>query len=316
MIDVTDAAAFETSDRVTVAMCTYNGAQYLDEQLQSLLDQTHKDWDLWVSDDGSTDATLAKLDAFADRCTGRHSVTIVKGPQRGASENFLSLLHHPDLPTRGLVALSDQDDIWHPHKLARAVDKVAPTEGPVLYGAQSIHKDKDGRTKGRSRSTGRQPTFANALAQNVISGHSSVLNPAALAIVRRAPTDLPHHDWWIYQLIANSGGTIIRDTETVLTYRQHDSNVMGAHNGLRASILRYWQVFNGTYGEWVSANLTALRAMSNDLTPAARDLLDALAATPRRLGFRRARVFMRFGIVRQSRFQTYALWAAVALGRV
>jgi cellulose synthase/poly-beta-1,6-N-acetylglucosamine synthase-like glycosyltransferase len=79
---------------ITLLMATRNGAAYLPEQLASLAAQTECNWRLWVSDDGSTDATGLILAEFARH----HPVRVLGGPQQGAAQNFLTLLCHRTCP--------------------------------------------------------------------------------------------------------------------------------------------------------------------------------------------------------------------------
>src|ERR1700712_481069 len=103
---------------IAVLMGTFNGAEYLDEQLQSLADQTYSNWSLHVSDDGSSDSTCEIVSRFASSVSQR--VTLRRGPQTGFAENFLALAHDEAID-RALFAFCDQDDIWYPEKLKRAV---------------------------------------------------------------------------------------------------------------------------------------------------------------------------------------------------
>ncbi|MFC6643288.1 MULTISPECIES: glycosyltransferase [Sulfitobacter] len=300
---------------LTIALCTFNGAAYLREQLDSYLVQNHTHWQLWVSDDGSNDATLDILQEFDRRHGNRHPVRVIKGPGQGVATNFMSLLCHPEFPT-GPVALSDQDDVWLDHKLTRAIAQIQDYEGLVIYGAQSLHVDNTLRAIGRSRTLGSRPSFGNALVQNVISGHSCVLSAEALELVRRAgvPMGVPYHDWWLYLLISGAGGQVIVDDATALLYRQHDSNLMGAHRGQRARITRARQVLRSEYGNWVGANAAALATRAQLLDPMARQILENFrepAAGPTRIAQLR-----RLGIARQGRLGTACLYAAAALGRL
>jgi glycosyltransferase involved in cell wall biosynthesis len=301
--------------RITIALCTLNGAAHLAAQLASYAAQNHTAWDLWISDDGSCDGTRALLEDFAARHGAGRDIRVLHGPQRGVAANFLSLLCHPGLPVQP-VALSDQDDVWLPEKLGLGLACIGG-DAPCLYGAQSIHTDARLRPVGRSLGGG-VPGFANALIQNIVSGHSAMLNAPALALVRAAgvPEGVPYHDWWLYQLVTGAGGTVIVRPEAVLMYRQHGANAMGSRQGLRAAVVRTAQVFGCTYGAWVAANTAALRQVAPLLTPAARATLDALAATPQRIGLARLRSFRRFGIRRQGRTSTALLWLAVLSGRV
>jgi len=300
---------------LTIALCTYNGAAYLREQLDSYLSQRHKNWQIWVSDDGSSDTTLEILDNFGRRHGYHHPLRVIEGPREGVAANFLSLLCHPDFPA-GPVALSDQDDVWLDHKLSRARAVMEGLTGPVIYGAQSLHVDNTLRTISRSSTAGSRPSFGNALVQNVISGHSCVLSAEALDLVRRAgvPMGVPYHDWWLYLLISGVGGQVIIDDAPVLLYRQHESNLMGAHRGPRARIARARQVLRSEYGNWVGANAAALTTRAQLLDPMARQILEDFREPT--TGPSRMAQLRRLGIARQGRLGTACLYAAAALGRL
>lgn len=304
--------------RITICLCTRNGAAHLQAQLDSFTAQTHRNWALWISDDGSTDATRDILHSFRRAHGARHDIRIIDGPQQGVAANYMSLLSHPDLPP-GPVALSDQDDVWHPDKLARAIAAIAPHGGPVLYGARYLFCDAVLNVTGHAPVARRGPSFANALVQNIVSGHTAVLNAGALALVRRAgvPSDIPFHDWWLYLLVTGAGGTVICDRAKVLRYRQHGANTLGAHHGARAAAARMAMVMGHRYGDWVRANWGALRHVPGLLTLENRDLLRALCAPGApRAGLARVTLLSRSGLHRQTRAGTAALWLAALLGRV
>jgi glycosyltransferase involved in cell wall biosynthesis len=303
---------------VTILMATRNGAAHLPAQLDSLVAQSHADWVLWVSDDGSTDATRAILARFGQDHPGRLA-RLVEGPRAGgAAGNFLSLLCHPDLPP-GAVALADQDDVWLRGKLARGLrrlDRVPPGR-PGLYAAESLLTDVDLRPFGRSREPAARPSFGNALVQNLFGGHSTMLNAPALALVRAAgvPQGIAFHDWWLYQLIAGAGGACLLDPLPVVLYRQHGGNSLGAAGGLRAGFDRAARILGRDYGRWIAAHRAALQAAGDLLTPEARATLAALAAAPR-LGPGRLAAFRRHGLRRSTRAADLALALAALTGRV
>ncbi len=304
------------SDRITILLATHNGAAHLPEQLASYVAQTDANWDLWVSDDGSTDATPALLETFRETQAQARDIRLLSGPREGPVANFMSLLTHPELPS-GPVALSDQDDVWWPDKLARARAALAASDRVTLYGAQSVHTDSGLRAIGRSHPPRRPLGFANALTQNVVSGHSTVLSAEALALVRRAGlVRVPYHDWWLYQLISGAGGRVKIDSNQVLFYRQHKQNAMGAHQGLQASLRRASQVLGRTYGDWIAANLAALDSAAALLTPENRATLTALRTLPHRAGPARAQAIARLGLYRQSTLASASFYLAATLGRV
>src|ERR1700760_917659 len=97
--------------RVALLLGTKDGAAFLGEQLKSFADQSHTNWILVVSDDGSRDATLDMIARFAAEHPQRVEVRV--GPQQGVTANFLSLATDPTI-TADVFAFSDQDDVWHP----------------------------------------------------------------------------------------------------------------------------------------------------------------------------------------------------------
>jgi hypothetical protein len=298
-------------------MATWNGARHLPAQLDSLLAQSHADWSLLLRDDGSTDATLACLAAFRDAHPARR-IDILPPPAPasaggGAAANFLHLLSHPDpAGATALTAFADQDDVWLPHKLARAIAVLgadaAPGAPPAVYASRSIHTDADLRQQGPSTLHPRPPAFGNALVQNVLGGNTIVMNPAATALVSATcPVALqdgavPFHDWWVYLVASGSGARIVNDPEPGLLYRQHSANVLGAHAGIVGGLARLAEVAQGRWRGWIDRNLAALDGVADRLTPDHRATLAAFAALRRDLAPRaRLAALRRLGIHRQTR---------------
>ena len=126
----------QKNKRVVILMATYNGARFLEKQLASIEKSIHQNFELWVSDDGSKDQTLDILDSYQERWQklwGEKRLFIQKGPRKGFGANFLSLLKAPF--KADYVAFSDQDDIWLPHKLSQALERleIVPDGAPALY---------------------------------------------------------------------------------------------------------------------------------------------------------------------------------------
>jgi len=170
------AAVRGERDRVAILLATYQGARFLPEQLNSFAAQTHSDWIVWASDDGSTDETRAILARYAsDWPAGRLSV--VDGPQRGFAANFFSLLGNPAIVGEHF-AFSDQDDLWDADKLARALEWLSrvPAGVPALYCGPCRLVDADNREIGFSPLFAKPLSFANALVQNIGNGNTMVFN--------------------------------------------------------------------------------------------------------------------------------------------
>ncbi len=132
-----------------------------------------------ASDDGSTDATAAILSDFLDRF-GSLQVKICNGPKRGFVANFLSLACDRSIAA-DYYAFSDQDDVWEPQKLSRAVtwlETIAPNV-PAMFCSRTRLIDEDGQECGFSPLFRRKPAFRNALVQSIAGGNTIVFNDAA-----------------------------------------------------------------------------------------------------------------------------------------
>ncbi|WP_439141829.1 glycosyltransferase family 2 protein [Pseudooctadecabacter sp.] len=300
--------------QIHILMATYNGAAHLHEQLLSIASQDHANWALWVSDDGSTDDTVAIVREFADAHPSR-DIRILTGPGKGAAANFLSLLCHPNLP-EGHVALSDQDDIWYPHKLSHALTTLKGQTGPAIYSAQSRHITANGTPIRHSRIHKGQPDFGNALVQNRIAGHCATLNPAALTLVRAVgPVDVPFHDWWLYQLLTGAGGNTVVCPDVVLDYRQHDGNVLGGNQRRLAGVKRVVGVLGSKFSTWQRQNIAALDLARPVLLAQTQRRLDIWKAAPR-WGFGRVRASRQIGMTRDTGPATFLIRLAALLGRL
>ena len=97
-----------------ILLCTFNGEEYLSDQLDSYLSQTYSSWKLWVSDDGSIDKTKEIIERYQVNL-GCDRVRLVDGPKKGYAANFMSLVCNPEIQAE-YFAFSDQDDIWSPEK--------------------------------------------------------------------------------------------------------------------------------------------------------------------------------------------------------
>ncbi|MEN8891999.1 glycosyltransferase [Planktotalea arctica] len=236
---------------VSIVLATLNGARFLRAQLQSICDQSHENWRVILSDDGSSDASLA----IARDCLARDRLHLLRGPQQGIALNFWRGLSH--VPKGHFAAFCDQDDVWCKDKLERALAHLGKDEGPALYSAGRFVTDAGLNVTHRQL---RAPVkgFARTFLRNPVAGHTCVLSPAAVDLLKRAPPtrDVPFHDWWAALILSRAGARFVHDTAPVLYYRQHERNVLGAAGGRAKAVL------NGTYFRWLCANASALHVAS------------------------------------------------------
>ena len=210
----------QASGKVAILLSTFNGEPFLEEQLASIAAQSHRDWVLYWRDDGSTDRTCQLMARFmagagASRCI------VPDAPGRiGVTHSFLALLRAAACDRPAAFAFADQDDVWLPDKLSLGLAALAPVPAtiPTLYCARQILVGEKLNPLGLSFRLHCSPGFPAALTQNLATGCTVMLNPAAGQLIRRSQAPAAtHHDWWSYLLVTAAGGRLIMDEEPVGT---------------------------------------------------------------------------------------------------
>ena len=304
---------------VTIVMGTYQGERFLREQLASIAAQTHRNWRLFVSDDGSTDETRTIVQELGAVLRGRHEVDLVDGPRKGFVANFLTSVCRA--PATDYYAFSDQDDVWESDKLERALSILerVPKDRPALYCGRTCIIDVAGRSIGLSPAFLRPPSFGNALVQSIGGGNTMVMNYAARELLRAAGPDIDvvSHDWWTYQLVSGAGGAVHYDLEPRLRYRQHGGNSVGANNTFGARCKRFWLLlFEGRFKRWTDRNVRALGQVRHLLTRENRALLVSLIEVRSGPLPRNLFTLYRSGIYRQTWPSNIGLIMATAFGKL
>ena len=307
-----------TSAPLAILLCTYNGARFLPQQLASYEAQDFADWRLYVSDDGSQDATLSLLEAFQKK-HGAEKVHIRRGPCRGFVANFLSLICDPSI-TNAYCALSDQDDVWAADKLSRALASLsaAPGDAPVVYCSRTRLIDENGADVRLSYLYKKPPHFRNALTQSLASGNTMVLNEAARCLLMRAGADVsvPSHDWWIYLATTAAGGRMLYDSAPTVGYRIHQRNVIGSNRSAGAQMRRAGMLLQGRYKNWTDQHVAALTRLQDAMTEENRRTFEQFRRSRKRSALPRVYGLFRSGVYRQSFLGNIGLLAAALTGKV
>ena len=304
--------------KIAILLCTYNGERYLGEQLASFQAQTHVNWDVWASDDGSSDSTLALLEACKQKWPPG-KLSIVQGPAKGFAANFLSLTCKSEIEA-DYYAYADQDDIWMADKLERAVKwlQTVPADVPALYCSRTRLVDEQHKLIGLSPLFSRAPNFRNSLIQSIAGGNTMVFNNSARALLCDAGETVPvvTHDWWVYLVVTGCGGRVYYDTEPSLDYRQHAGNLVGMNASWQARLKRVCLLMQGDFRSWNDGNIAALRRLQDKLTPENREIFERFAKA-RDMGLV-ARLFhlKRCGIYRQTFFGNLGLFVAAFFKKI
>jgi len=243
--------------RVGVLMATFNGAPWLREQIESILNQEDVSVRLIIADDGSTDNTI---DLISEIKKKDDRVELIDFDSRAgsASANFFRLMMAVDVTTVDYIAFADQDDIWLPGKLRKAVSCLM-NEKYVAYSCATTAFWPDGREKVMSQNS-RLRSF-DFLFEGAGQGCSFVLRKSIFLefanFLRGNKGDLAtvhYHDWLLYAFVRMNELGWFFDSTPMLRYRQHAFNDTGARGSVSGVLGRFEKIKNG----WYSAQIESL----------------------------------------------------------
>ena len=303
---------------VAIFMCTYNGERFLEAQLDSLYAQSCKQWTLYVSDDGSTDATLEIINSYQYKW-GKEKIQYRVGPQKGFAQNFLSLACDPSIKA-DYYAFCDQDDVWLPEKLSVAIEHIAFESSPgelYVYSGRTTYTDENLKPIGFSPLFVFPRTFRNALIQSIAGGNTMVFNQSTKTLLEKVgmvPT--PSHDWWLYQLVTGAGGIMYYDPKPYILYRQHDSSLVGSNTSLKSILIRFGMLLNGRFRKWTDKNIQSLNQAKIFLKPEHLETLKILEKM-RNANFNdRLRLIQVGGLYRQTKRGTISMVIASIFNKI
>lgn len=304
--------------KVAILLCTYQGQHYLADQLDSFAAQTHTNWEVWASDDGSQDKTHAILEAYRKKWQ-LDRLSIHSGPTKGFVANFVSLAIKASIEA-DYYAYSDQDDVWDADKLERAIQwlESVPANIPALYCGRTRLVDASNNEIGLSPLFSKQPSFANALVQNIGGGNTMVFNNAARALLLDTQENLPvvTHDWWTYMVVTGCGGKVRYDSKPTLRYRQHNGNLIGMNATWAARFKRIRMLWQGHFRNWNDSNIAALYKLQHKLTPESHEILERFAKARQMSLIPRLIHLKRSGIYRQTFLGNLGLIVAAIFGKI
>ena len=229
--------------KIAVLLATYNGAEFLFQQLDSILQQTWSNLVIVIRDDNSTDDTAELIRSFASKYPDRMHRVEIDGAHGGAKNNFSTLieyvLEHKDQLglERAYMMFSDQDDIWRSVKMERQARLMFQTEEsgtdtPVLVHCdlRVVNAELQPIADSFIRYQGldvRRSGFGQLLVSNLVTGCTMFINEALAEKAVPVPPEAVMHDWWL-GLVAAAFGEIAFLPEQLVEYRQHDNNALGA----------------------------------------------------------------------------------------
>jgi glycosyltransferase involved in cell wall biosynthesis len=243
---------------ISVAMATFNGARYLQEQLESILGQTIVPREIVISDDGSEDCTIPIIESYQSR--NSHIKFFINPHKRGFIKNFENALLHC---SGDYIALADQDDIWESCKLEVLMNNIGSqllihsdavvidTGGTVLYRSWTsfYHKRID------------QDFIDYLCKKNTVTGCTSLFKKELVPLIVPFPDEVLFHDWWLALVAFRNGGIAYVD-KPLVRYRLHSGNAIGAS---MTNLTSYQEaVFNVSYYSLLLSRKDLLKINENE----------------------------------------------------
>ena len=225
-----------STDHVAILLAAYNGEKYIEQQLESLFAQSFHNWELFIHDDGSSDATPDILRKYASAFPDQ--IHLIDAPSAGSTKgNFLFLMRQVDAP---YVMFCDQDDVWNTDKIECSLTTLKTLEAqkgadiPLLvFSDSTVANSKlhiiDNSFLSYQHLEPKRLSFPELMVQNVVPGNTAMFNRALLQYARKCfdADAIIMHDWWCALVGAYFGEIFFLEKSTLL-YRQHSSNTLGA----------------------------------------------------------------------------------------
>lgn len=251
----------KTQARVIVALSTYNGSEYLEELLHSLLRQDYQNFRVMIRDDGSSDSTPAMIDDFCRKYPEKFFRLLDITGNVGVTTSFFSILGCVD--DGDYLMFCDQDDVWFDDKISTFMARIREIEVggtlPALVFGDMVVTDQELNVLASSFwayqriDTTTASDWRRLMMSNVVTGCSSMCNSAAVSRLRIAPSLTVLHDH-LAAIVVAKHGVVAPLRKPTMFYRQHINNVEGARSfGLRYLV--------GRFGYFVRVILPRYRAM-------------------------------------------------------
>lgn len=293
--------------KVNIFMSTYNGQQFLAEQIRSIQEQSYTDWTLFIRDDGSSDNTKEILKDFEHQDSRIHLIDNDKSDNLGVIKSFHKLVNHD---RADYYFFSDQDDVWLPNKLELSLKEAQnyPADLPLMVymDLKVVNQDLEIMTESmvKSQSHHANTELVQELTENTVTGGVAMINHA-LAEMWQETDDILMHDWYL-ALLASAFGNLVFIDQPGELYRQHSDNVLGARTlskrfkkWIRPHILFavYWDLIKNSQKQ-------ARNLLQMPLSQSNRELIEAFVTIMDKPMLERFRILRKYGLRKNKAFHT------------
>ncbi|MBM7267473.1 glycosyltransferase family 2 protein [Streptococcus sp. 2018037] len=293
--------------KVNILMSTYNGQQFLSEQIRSIQEQSYTDWTLFIRDDGSSDNTKEILKDFERQDSRVHLIDSDKSDNLGVIKSFHKLVNHD---RADYYFFSDQDDVWLPNKLELSLNEAQnyPANLPLMVymDLKVVNQDLEIMTESmvKSQSHHANTELVQELTENTVTGGVAMINHT-LAEMWQETDDILMHDWYL-ALLASAFGNLVFIDQPGELYRQHSDNVLGARTlskrfkkWIRPHILFavYWDLIKNSQKQ-------ARHLLQMPLSQSNRELIEAFVTIMDKPMLERFRILRKYGLRKNKTFHT------------
>lgn len=209
---------------ISVALCTYNGETYLEEQLSSITRQSYSNIEIIIVDDCSTDSTVSVIKKYQLQDS---RIKLYENEKNlGFNNNFRKAIN---LCSAEHIAIADQDDIWETDKLNTLISLIGDN---LLYYHNSAYINPAGILTGKSTLSAHRfvagDCSSTLLLNNCVAGHASMIKKELLKITPEFPAEM-YYDWWLAYTAACTG-RIGFTKDALVKYRIHPASVTHINN--------------------------------------------------------------------------------------
>lgn len=235
--------------KVNIILCTYNGEKYLPALLDSVFAQTYGNIDIYARDDNSKDGTKAILKAYAEKSTDRIRLHIVEDDlgNLGYSRNFMRTMRASG--DADFYSFCDQDDIWLPDKVERAVSAMEKESQDrcILYSSNYDVCDKDLNVVGESHpltpfdklDVGKSLSLYDG---GWLLGFTLVMNRKLKELsFDNDAEQIYSHDIWVQAVAVGFEGLLLTDDKVTVHFRRHENTTSIAESKVNRSFLEAWK---------------------------------------------------------------------------
>ena len=215
-------------EKISVCIASFNGEQFIERQIDSILKQISFDDEIVISDDGSIDKTVEIINSYKD-----YRIKLYLNEDRhGIIGNFENAIRHS---TGSIIFLADQDDVWLPDKV-KNMRVLLGNNDLVVSDCEVVDKALSTLHSSFFELRGSKKGFWNNLYRNSYVGCCMAFRSEILGYVLPFPAKIHMHDWWIGLLVEIKGSTVFYD-KPMIQYVRHGNNASPT-GGVGFSILR------------------------------------------------------------------------------